>query len=273
MINALTLDFEDWYQVPFVNLPVRRWDSCISAIEKPTELIIQYLNKRRIKATIFVSGYIANRHPNLVHRLFKAGHEIESHGYWHELAYKQSPKSFEADIKRSITVIKKITGIRPYGYRSPLWSTNRFPDRSAKVLIKNGFVYDCSPFPTYSVLLGNIPEDKFIYKYKNSNLFQIPLSVFRILNINIPVTGGFYLRLYPLPVMAYLIRILNQKGIPALFYFHPWEVTFNYPKQKISILKKFIQYYRCGKILDRLDYLVSRFRFGSIRQAYPQISP
>ncbi len=271
IINALSIDLEDWYQVPLVRIPRQAWDTCKPAVVEACDRILEFLEQKSIKATFFVSGYIAQRHPGLIATIFKAGHEIESHGYWHRLAYEQTQDEFTQDISRSSKVISEITGMRPIGYRSPAWSTSRIPDLAAKVLVSQGYIYDTSLFPTHNFLYGRMDfETSTTYFYKDTGLLEIPPSVFNVFGYKVPVTGGFYLRAYPLGLVKRLVAVRNHTR-PVQIYFHPWEVIDDYPKRDIPWLHKIIQYYRCGSILERLNELLLQFRFGSLRQAYPQI--
>lgn len=270
MINALTIDYEDWYQVPLANVPVSKWDDCASSLEETTPVILDFLERFSIKSTFFVVGYIADRHPELIKAIHRAGHDIQSHGYWHQLAYLQSEEEFAQDISMSVKAIESIIGRRPIGYRAPAWSTTKMADRSIQVLQKNGFAYDSSFMPASSFLFDGrgLPKSKYIYK--DSSIIEYPPSVAEICGLNIPATGGFYMRVYPKSLLSFLIRKVN-KTRPAILYFHPWEVLNNYPRQKIKPHHHFIQYFRCGTILKRLDYQLKRFRFGSMLNAFPEL--
>lgn len=271
MLNAISVDLEDWYQVPLVNIPQEKWSECKPRVCEATELILEFFARKSINATFFTSGYIADRHPDLITRIVQAGHEVESHGYWHRLAYQQSTSEFKEDLARSVEVIQNITGQRPIGYRSPAWSTSRIPDIASSILSELGFVYDTSLFPTRNFLFGQMDfSTDTTYLYKETGLLEIPPTVFNILGFKVPVTGGFYLRAYPMKIVSALIAIRNQTK-PVQIYFHPWEVIDDYPHHDISWSHAFIQYYHCGTMLERLDILMKEFQFGSLRQVYPEI--
>lgn len=271
MINALSIDFEDWYQASFVNIPSKEWVNCRPAIIEATDLILDFLAIHAIKATFFVSGYIAQRHADLIKTIHRAGHEIESHGFWHQLAYKQTLEQFTEDISMSSTVIYEIVGEKPIGYRSPSWSTTHIPDQAAKILLENDFIYDSSLFPAKNFFYGNNNFKTDIHYYKDTNLLEVPPSTLSLAGLRIPVTGGFYLRFYPIPVMRKLIELVNTSK-PVQLYFHPWEVLNSYPKRSMPLTQRFIQYYRCGSMLVILNELSKRCQFGSLRQAYPEIN-
>ena len=265
------MDLEDWYQVPLVNIPPHEWRECQPSVVDATLQILDFFSRFSVKATFFVSGYIADRHPHLIWDIFSAGHEVESHGYWHQLAYHQSETEFHNDIARSTVAVAQITGVQPVGYRSPAWSTTWIAERAAQVLAVEGYVYDTSLFPTSNFLYGKMDfSTDTTYLLGDTGVLEIPPSVFDIFGLKIPVTGGFYLRAYPLFLLKRMIHISN-KDKPVQIYFHPWEVSRAYPHLSISPVHRIIQYYRCGTILARLEELFKEFHFGSLKQAYPRI--
>jgi len=275
LINAISVDLEDWYQVPLVRIPLEEWGKCKPAVEDAARRILDFFAQRNVKATFFTSGYIAARHADLIAEIAGARHEVESHAYCHRLAYQQSAEEFGEDIRLSTTVVEQITGERPIGYRSPAWSTSWIPDLAAAVLAEQGYVYDTSLFPTRNLHYGRQDfNTDTTYLYKDTGLLEIPPTVFDVAGIKVPVTGGFYLRAYPLALvkvlMRRLVRARNQTK-PVQIYIHPWEVAADYPRANIPIHHSFIQYYNCGTMLQRLGVLMDEFEFGSLRQAYPQI--
>ena len=61
-MNILQIDVEDWYQ----DFDIRNWDSYEDRVLKNTEKVLTILGERRIQATFFVLGYVAERYPELV---------------------------------------------------------------------------------------------------------------------------------------------------------------------------------------------------------------
>jgi len=89
MLNALTVDVEDYFQVSAFEKEVPRSEGGLYEIrvEKNTRRILDLLNRHDVKATFFVLGWVARRFPKLVREIHGLGHEIGSHGYWHQLIY------------------------------------------------------------------------------------------------------------------------------------------------------------------------------------------
>ena len=100
MLNALTIDVEEHFQVHAFETVINRsdWDRYPSRVAENTRRILRLLAEYNVHATFFVLGWVADRHPDLVREIAAAGHEIGTHGYWHELIYRQTPAEFAADL-------------------------------------------------------------------------------------------------------------------------------------------------------------------------------
>ena len=96
MINALTVDVEDWFHVLALSKVVQRseWEDIPLRVESSTQRLLDLFERRGVKATFFVLGWVAQRRPQLVRRIQAAGHEIASHGMTHALVFNQSREDF-----------------------------------------------------------------------------------------------------------------------------------------------------------------------------------
>ena len=114
MVNALSIDVEDWYQVSDFNciIKISDWDKYEDRLTKNTARILELLERYHTKATFFVLAWNAEREPQLVKDIHAAGHEISSHGYSHQLIYQQTVDEFAEDFKKSIHLIEDIKGYR-----------------------------------------------------------------------------------------------------------------------------------------------------------------
>ena len=85
--NALTIDVEEHFQVHAFETVVDRaaWDRYPSRVVANTRRILRLLAEYEVQATFFVLGWVADRYPELVEEIALGGHEVATHGYWHEL--------------------------------------------------------------------------------------------------------------------------------------------------------------------------------------------
>ncbi|MFG2887676.1 polysaccharide deacetylase [Streptomyces sp. NPDC048297] len=103
--------------------------------------VLDLLDRFDLKATFFAPGYTVERYPDLLRRIRDAGHEIAHHGYLHEAMAGLSYKEEAAVIDRGLESLDKVLGVRPVGYRAPLWETSY---STAEILLDRGFLYDSS---------------------------------------------------------------------------------------------------------------------------------
>ena len=99
MLNAFTVDVEDYFQVSAFESSVarERWTEFESRVVANTLCIADLLEETHVHGTFFILGWVAERFPDLVRELHSRGHEIGSHSYWHRLIYSQSPEEFRED--------------------------------------------------------------------------------------------------------------------------------------------------------------------------------
>jgi polysaccharide deacetylase family protein (PEP-CTERM system associated) len=266
IINGLSFDIEDWFQVENLKgaIALDQWDACDLRVVQNTRRILQLLDHQGTKATFFVLGWIAERCPSLVSEIAAGGHEIASHGHSHELVYKQTPEAFHDDISHSKAILESITGRQVLGYRAPSFSITPETPWALDILKDLGFVYDSSVFPTsFHDRYGFKGSSRFPFRFENG-LIEMPLSTVKVGKANVPVAGGGYFRLYPYSVFRHCCKRLNSDGKSVVFYLHPWELDPEQPRVDIRYQYRFRHYVNLGKTEKRLACLLNDFRFGTI---------
>jgi len=81
--------------------------------------ILDLLAERQIKATFFVCGRNAERHPEIIRRLAAEGHTLGNHTYSHPFAYLLGRRHLAEEIDRTQDVLERLTGQRPKLFRPP----------------------------------------------------------------------------------------------------------------------------------------------------------
>lgn len=103
--------------------------------------LLELLRRQALRATFFVPGYTAERYPSVIRSIVDDGHEIAHHSYLHESTLGMSRADEAAMIDRALDALDQVAGVRPSGYRAPMWEINRHtPD----LLVERGFAYDSS---------------------------------------------------------------------------------------------------------------------------------
>ncbi|MEN6450801.1 MAG: XrtA system polysaccharide deacetylase [Thermoguttaceae bacterium] len=270
IVNALTVDVEDYFQVSAFEPCIRRsqWGEYESRVVRNTHRILELLDRHAAGATFFVLGWQARRTPQLVREIQACGHAIGSHGYWHRLIYRQSPEEFRKDLRQSRGVLQDITGQPVTAYRAPSFSITEESLWALPILAEEGFQIDSSVFPIHHDRYGipGAPHGLHRIVTEAGALWEFPPPVARIAGLSVPVGGGGYFRLYPLAWTTYCLRRINRRDAqPFLFYLHPWELDPEQPRIRVrSPLSRFRHYVHLATTEAKLVEVLRAFRFAGL---------
>jgi len=275
LVNAFSVDVEDYFQVTAFEKHVRRdqWDQWESRVVASTHRILRLLERHDVRATFFVLGWVGHRYPGLVRDIHRCGHEIGSHSYWHHLIYERSPDEFRSDLRLSRDVLQDAIGERVTAHRAPSFSITKRSLWALDILAEEGFLLDSSIFPIRHDRYGIPDVEPRPHRIATAAglLWEFPPAVIRFAASNIPVSGGGYFRLYPLPFTLYCLKRINRtKREPFLFYVHPWEIDPEQPRlSAASRLSRFRHYVNLSRNERKLDVLLRTFRFGRLCDVIP----
>jgi len=275
MINALTIDVEDYFQVNAFAKHVRQdqWDSYRLRVDGNTRRILDMLDSFSISATFFILGWVAERLPALTKEIHRRGHEVACHGYGHELVYAIGPERFRLDIRRSKMLLEDQCGERVNGYRAPSYSITGKSLWAVDILIEEGFSYDSSVFPVIHDTYGIPDAQRFPHMLQTSagSLVEFPLTTLPMKlgwkDVRIPIAGGGYLRLLPVSIIRRGITAINSREHqPAVLYFHPWEIDPDQPRIKAGIKSRFRHYLNLHRTEEKLEHLFGRLKFAPMNE-------
>ena len=268
MKNALTVDLEDWYHIcgEGGQADPSTWGSYESRVTRSTVEVLKILDAFGVKATFFVLGYIAEKHPALISKIFDAGHEIAVHGYYHRRIFDMSPAEFEEDLERSMAVVESITGEKPVGHRAPEWSMTAETGWALEIMAKVGLRYDSSMVPM--TRMGERSFKRFPHAVETGygTLMEFPLTTLRCFWENLPVTGGLPLRITPYWFVVHTIKSLNDAGHPAMVYVHPWEFDDDMPEIELPWSRRFMHYFNLKATRPKLEGMLKHFAFAPMRE-------
>src|SRR5881296_647064 len=222
--NALTVDFEDWYQG--LEIPHTEWTGYEDRIVVTGRRLLGLLDDARVRATFFVLGHVAERHPEIVREIAAAGHEIGTHGYSHTFVYKQTPEVFREELRRAVGTLEDLSGQPVLGHRAPFFSITKDSLWAFEILAELGIRYDSSVFPVLNYRYGIPDAPRWPYEVRTrvTMLKEFPISTWQILGHNVPIAGGAYFRIYPYALTRRGLQAINRQGRPVTFYLHPWEL-------------------------------------------------
>ncbi|MDD2898174.1 MAG: DUF3473 domain-containing protein [Desulfuromonadaceae bacterium] len=277
MLNALTIDVEDYFQVNAFARDISQdsWGSYPLRVDANTRRILDILDSFSITATFFILGWVAERLPALTKEINRRGHEIACHGYGHELVYAIGPERFRADIRRSKAILEDQCGERVNGYRAPSYSITGKSLWALAILVEEGFTYDSSIFPVMHDTYG-IPDAQRFPHVQHTGagpLVEFPLTTLPLhlgpKEVRLPIAGGGYLRLFPATLLIWGIKRINEtEEQPAVLYFHPWEIDPEQPRIQAGFKSRFRHYLNLDKTEGKLRRIFSDVRFGTMSQVF-----
>jgi len=271
--NAMTVDVEDYFQVSAfaAHIPRESWESISCRVEGNIDRILALLDEKQTKATFFTLGWIAERYPAMVKRIVSNGHELASHGWAHLRVSDQEPQEFLDDIVRSKALLEDISGQKILGYRAPSFSINSNNHWALDLLEEAGYRYSSSIYPIHHDHYGmpNAPRFAF-YPKGDGGLLELPISTVCLFKRNIPAGGGGYFRLWPYAFSHWLLQRLNRlEHRSAIFYFHPWEIDYEQPRQQgINAKTRFRHYLNLHRMEGRIKALIRDFRWDRMDRTF-----
>lgn len=279
MLNALTIDVEDYFQVTAFERNVRRdeWDSYPLRVGANTRRVLDMLDEFAVKATFFVLGWVAEREPALVKEIHRRGHEIACHGYGHELVYRIGPDRFRADVRRAKMLLEDQAGVAVAGYRAPSYSITGKSLWALDILIEEGFTYDSSIFPVIHDTYGIPDAFRFPQEVRcaSGTIMEFPLTTLPLRvagrEHRLPIAGGGYLRLLPAQFIGRGIRKINKgEKKPAVLYFHPWEIDPGQPRIKAGFKSRLRHYLNLERTEGKIRHILGSCRFSTMKAVLEQ---
>ncbi len=273
IVNAMTIDVEDYFQVSAFehHIDPKSWPNLECRIEANMDRILGMLETADIKATFFVLGWIAERYPQIVKNLVEGGHELASHGYSHQRVTDLTPEAFKTDIADTKKRLEDIGGVEVLGYRAPSYSIGEQNLWAHGVLNDVGYRYSSSIYPIAHDHYGMPSASRFIFKpIKASQFLEIPITTATFLGKRWPAGGGGYFRLFPYALSKWMLNRVNTiDGKPSIFYFHPWEIDPDQPRQKnIGAKTHFRHYVNLRRMAPKLQYLLHDLKWDRVDKVF-----
>ena len=275
MLNAMTVDVEDYYQVQAFAHCVSRtdWHRMESRVEANVDRILALFAAAEVKATFFTLGWIADRHKAMVRRIVADGHELASHGWDHTRADAQDPATFRADIARTKRTLEDIGGTPIRGYRAATFSIGARNQWAFEALEQEGYTYSSSINPIAHDLYGMPNAPRTPFRPDGRAIWEIPMTTVRAFGRNWPNSGGGYFRLLPTFLYRNGLSWLNRReAMPGIFYFHPWEVDPGQPRIADCGWKSRVRHYtNLSRMEPDLARLLREFSWGRMDRVFASL--
>jgi polysaccharide deacetylase family protein (PEP-CTERM system associated) len=276
VVNALSVDVEEWFQVGAFERVIARgqWDGLASRVEDNCARVLDLFAAAGVKATFFTLGWIAARHPALVRRIHEAGHEVASHGWDHARVFTLGPAAFAGDLARSRAALEDAAGAPVCGYRAPSFSIDARTPWAFDVLAEHGYVYSSSVAPVVHDHYGWREAPRFAFRpLADSPLLELPVTTAQWAGRRLAAGGGGFFRVLPYGFTRAAIRQVNALGQPAMFYFHPWEIDPAQPRVAHAPLRSRLRHYTgLDRMEGKLARLVREFAWGRVDALVPGLA-
>lgn len=103
--------------------------------------ILELLERERIPSTWFVPGSTMEIYPEDTDAILAGGHELATHGWFHEDFSELAADEQRSILDRSIEAVRRATGESPKGFRAPYWALG---SETLELVEDAGFAYDSS---------------------------------------------------------------------------------------------------------------------------------
>jgi polysaccharide deacetylase family protein (PEP-CTERM system associated) len=270
----LSVDVEDWFHI--LDLPTSprpaQWASLPSRVERNLSRLLDLFSAGGIRTTCFFLGWVAERYPHLVKEAAARGHEIASHGYAHQLAYKTTRKDFLDDVRKAKDILERIAGAPVCGYRSPGFSCTEEVPWFFDVLAESGHRYDSSVFPAPRGH-GGMKTSRLaphVIETRNGPLLEFPITVVRWLGRPLCMFGGGYLRIAPYALVRTMAQRVVSEGRPVVFYVHPREIDPDHPRLPMSLQRRFKCYVNLRTTEAKVRQILEDFPLVTFQQFIAQ---
>ena len=209
-----------------------------------TEKVLDLFDQMSIRATIFIVGDVAQKHPEIIEKAVKDGHEIGLHSHKHIPLELLNPDEFERELTAAKTLLQGISGQKIDGFRAPTMSLTHKTRWAIPILQRVGFNYSSSVLPAKNPLYGwdGLPRHPFRWL---DSVIEFPCPVTNILGFTIPYLGGAYFRLFPSVVRKMGVRRSSSEET-LWTYCHPWEFD---PEEK------YYQLENVGRVTSRIAWI------------------
>lgn len=274
----MTVDVEDYFQVSAFERYIARsdWDEQECRVERNIDRILQLFDRHGVKATFFTLGWIAERYPQMIQRIVEQGHELASHGWSHVRVTQQDPIAFKQDVSRTKSFLEDLSGQEIIGYRAASYSISASNLWALDVLRETGHKYSSSIYPIKHDLYGMPEAPRFAFRPGDDDFLEFPVTTVKIGSKNLPCGGGGWFRLVPYAGMRWAMQRVNEVDREsAIFYFHPWEIDPDQPRQNgIDAKTRFRHYLNLGRMEARLDRLLGDFSWGRMDEVlyWPRVA-
>lgn len=210
-----SVDFEEWYHIPFMKPYINEENNKISYCSKVIPFF-QKLRDESIPSTVFVVGNIAEKYKRELLQIKAMGNVFGCHSDKHFTYKYMSTREFLDDVRIAKNKVEVALGERIYGFRAPMFSASY---EKLKELPQVGIQFDSSSInskrnPFYVRIKPNVWRSDT----SGLNEYKIPTLMGRSLG------GGGFFRGTPLWVYKIYLSMYLRRHSTFTFFLHTYEI-------------------------------------------------
>jgi polysaccharide deacetylase family protein (PEP-CTERM system associated) len=197
-----------------------------------------------------------------VREIADRGHEVASHGCYHNLPTKMPLDSFYSELTDSRKRLEDTIGRPVNGFRAPSFAID---DGILAAIAKAGYRYDSSYnsfhlHGRYGKIALNGHVKIGIARRISEQFYELPISNLAMFGNQLPLGGGAYFRIFPFLLFQIGVKRILRQDNAYLFYIHPWEIDAEQPRvATASWIRKIRHYSNISKTCDRLQKMIRNF--------------
>jgi len=227
MKNSLSIDIETWAygDTPeFRNMTSEQRKRADNGyLPDSMRTVLRWLRETDTQITMFMVGEQFDWYPELVEEILTDGHELGLHAFRH---YRiDTVSELRQDLEKAMPFIQKY-GIK--GYRAPLI---HLPDGGFQILNEFGFTFDSSTYGPFAMSgtyhgVREIPITSLMASSRCPAM-TLPrhLSFGNILTKGeFPIGASYFVGAFR-SGLSPVIRHLNKRNVPAVFFLHNWQLV------------------------------------------------
>jgi polysaccharide deacetylase family protein (PEP-CTERM system associated) len=266
VVNGLSVDVEEWFHICGVSGPLsyEHWPSLPSRVVDTTRRLLDLLSDHDVRATFFVLGWVAERHPDLIREIASGGHDIGSHGHTHRRVYELSDREFAQELAQCGHALAAAGVDRVVQFRAPEWSINDRSPHALDLLATHGFQIDSSMAPLRVVGNPTYPQRPHVRQTTTGSIVELPPFVGRWMGEQVPLGGGWGFRLSRPSSILQAIDASNRQNVPAVLWVHPWELDPDPPRVRLPARLWAAHYLGLSGFAGRLSEVLRGARFGPL---------
>jgi len=266
IINALTINVEDYFQAPAFQYCIKEkdWSLLSPRIEYAVDKILLLLSDHNVTATFFVYGWTIIHFPSMLKKIAEQGHELAYRHYSRPDTQHCNQRKIIEDLNRYKDLLSQVIGHRIIGYRSDTKLCCATSAWLEDELILAGYEYSCASRVRRVDVQAEPIESVFRdFQHLNVSTHKVLTKRYEIIN-----TNSIRFRKYE-SSRKLVSQFMEETKTPVLGCISTWVMDNQQPNIRAdNLFKKWLHDYHRREAPLLLHQLFSDYRWQTISDIY-----